>query len=291
MERKDYAQSSDKHRDHLQELLRRFDTDGDGITTDELAQILEKCDSMTAATKRMMKKRGFCSKRRTRTSRVQFSSAAMLNIMMECGVGPNVNLEAKAVFEAADADNDGEIDMDEFGTALTRFCTLKLASDAQKLMDAADQDGSGKLDFDEFHDAVVNHASSDDGSTMDFGMLVRHKELADIRDAATGLFLLVFLLYPSLTNKIFAGLSCRSLATDYSVLYADYSLECGSFAYVTMAVVCVVLVLIWPVGVPMGLYYMMWKEKAEILSEDEAVLGKFGFALGDYNTRHWYWER
>jgi len=35
---------------------------------------------------------------------------------------------------------------------------------------------------------------------------------------------------------------------------------------------------------------MMWKEKDDILNEDDDTLQKFGFALGDYNTRHWYWE-
>ena len=91
-------------------------------------------------------------------------------------------------------------------------------------------------------------------------------------------------------NKIFAGLSCRSLATDYSVLYADYSVDCGSVEYMTIFTTCLALVVIWPIGVPGTLLYMMWKEKADILSEDEDVLAKFGFALGDYNIRHWYWE-
>jgi hypothetical protein len=34
----------------------------------------------------------------------------------------------------------------------------------------------------------------------------------------------------------------------------------------------------------------MWNEKDSILSEDADTLQKFDFALGDYNTRHWYWE-
>jgi len=179
----------------------------------------------------------------------------------------------------------GEIDFDEFHDALEQGHAAKAMGDAQKLMARADQDGSGILDFDEFHEAVVHHAGSDDGQTLDFQMLVKKKALADIRDAAAGrLFLLVFLLYPSLTNKIFEGLSCRRLGEDYSVLYVDYSIDCGSAEYTALAAVCFALVLIWPIGLPAGLFWSMWKEKDDILNEDEDTLQKFSFVLGKLDT-------
>ena len=99
------------------------------------------------------------------------------------------------------SDGDREFDFDEFLSTLEKARAIRLADDAKKLMDKADKDGSGRLEFDEFHDAVVDHIGSEDNDTVDFQMLVRKKALADIRDAATGrLFLLVFLLYPSLVS-------------------------------------------------------------------------------------------
>ena len=287
VEREDYSKTSKKATDHLKELFGRFDADGEGITADEVVHILKKCDPATAATKKMMK----LFKAADTSKSGSISAKALIKIMAKCGMDPSTNADANEVIEAADADKDGKIDILEFQAAISNVVGLKLAEDAKKIVDKADQDGSGRIDFEEFHDAVVNQSSSDDGDELDLGMLVRNKALADVRDAATGrLFLLVFLLYPALTNKIFEGLSCRTLGGDYSILYADYSVDCGSLAYVTLNGACVALVLLWPVGLPVGLLYIMWKEKDDILNEDEDTLQKFDFALGDYNTRHWYWE-
>ena len=97
--------------------------------------------------------------------------------------------------------------------------------------------------------------------------------------------------YPSLTNKIFEGLSCRRLGEGYSVLYVDYSIDCGSTEYAALVSIVFTLVLVWPIGLPVGLFYAMWREKDEIKDEDDDTLQKFSFVLGDYNTEHWYQSR
>merc|ERR1711871_1312371 len=73
-------------------------------------------------------------------------------------------------------------------------------------------------------------------------------------------------------------------------LYVDYSIDCGSAEYTALLSICVALVVIWPVGLPAGLLYAMWREKTDIMNEDEDTLQKFSFVLGDYDTQHWYWE-
>jgi len=128
---------------------------------------------------------------------------------------------------------------------------------------------------------------------MDGGLqaLVKRVARANIRDGATGrLFLLVFLLYPAVTNKIFEGFSCRSIGLTSSVLTVDYSVECESETYTLIWISCAVLVVLWPIGLPSGLLFMMWKERELIQAGDPDTVQKFDFVLGDYKASHWYWE-
>ena len=79
--------------------------------------------------------------------------------------------------------------------------------------------------------------------------------LLRVSNALTKVFLLVFILYPGLTNKIFEGLICRDLGGDplTSVLAVDYRVECEenmTSRYVRQ----MLLIVIWPVGVPTLLF-------------------------------------
>jgi hypothetical protein len=61
---------------------------------------------------------------------------------------------------------------------------------------------------------------------LDLGLLVKKKAQYNIRDNATSrLFLLVFLLYPSLTNTILEGFACRKIGENESVLHVDYAMR------------------------------------------------------------------
>jgi hypothetical protein len=95
-----------------------------------------------------------------------------------------------------------------------------------------------------------------------------------------------------LTNKIFDIFLCRNLGPNTvpaSVLQLDYTIDCDETAtlrYLGGGA----LVLLWPVGLPAGLFYAMHKHRAKILIGDEATLRTFAFVLGDYKPTHWYWE-
>lgn len=120
-------------------------------------------------------------------------------------------------------------------------------------------------------------------------MLVTRKQHADrMSDAFSKLFLIVFLLYPGLTAKIFEGLTCRDLG-GVSVLDVDYSVNCEKTVAVRW-LGCGALVLIWPVGLPVVLFWSMYKKKDRIVAGDEETLQTFDFVLGDYVPERWYWE-
>ena len=120
---------------------------------------------------------------------------------------------------------------------------------------------------------------------------MKKKAQANIRDSATGrLFLLVFILYPGLTNMIFAGFSCREIGPGQSVLIVDYNVDCNSGDYTALLLSCCALVIVWPLGLPATLFFSMWRERKLIQEGDRDTLQKFDFALGDYKLTHWYWE-
>eukprot|EP01050_Picozoa_sp_SAG11_P011902 SAG11_NODE_1293_length_5284_cov_2.541562_2_plen_239_part_00 len=54
--------------------------------------------------------------------------------------------------------------------------------------------------------------------------------------------------------------------------------------------VCPSLVLWWPFGLPLFLFYKMYSVRHKIMEEDEDTLKEYDFVLGDYKTTHWYWE-
>ena len=82
---------------------------------------------------------------------------------------------------------------------------------------------------------------------------------------------------PSLTNKILEGFACRDIGEDTSILNADYAMDCDSSEYNFLRVTCFALMLLWPIGVPVFLFYNMYKARKEILEEDKDTLQKFDF--------------
>ena len=87
--------------------------------------------------------------------------------------------------------------------------------------------------------------------------------------------------YPSLTNKIFegepftsgivihpsritsgplllAGFICRNLGPSDSVLEVDYAISCTDAAvYTPVLILCSVLVIVWPFGLPAFMFKLM----------------------------------
>jgi hypothetical protein len=196
----------------------------------------------------------------------------------------------RTLFDRFDVDTSGTIELAEMIELVQAIDESATAAQATGLFRRTDTDGDGALDFDEFLAAATQPAA--DGGLDLRAMLNRHQK-ADVRGNAIGrLFLLVFLLYPMLTNKIFEVFLCRDLGPNTSpasVLYADYTVDCDETATLRW-LGGGALVLLWPIGLPAGLFYAMHARRAKILAGDEATLRTFAFVLGDYKPTHWYWE-
>jgi hypothetical protein len=149
----------------------------------------------------------------------------------------------------------------------------------------ADTDKSGRLDFDEFLAAF--------GTNLGLGKVLQDTIRAKARNDSLGrLFLLVFVLYPGLTNKVFEIFLCRDLGPNTSpgsVLHADYDLDCDATAGFRWTVGAT-LVLVWPIAVPVVLFGLMFRVRKELREEEEDVTSMFSFLVADYKPQHWYWE-
>ena len=159
-----------------------------------------------------------------------------------------------------------------------------------QLFDRADTNNSGVIDFSEFYEAIT-HPDTTTSFEFNFAALIKQYEQAKIKAAAIGrLFLLIFLVYPSLTNRIFEGFQCRVLAPGISVLQSDYTIDCNSDQYAVLWTTCGILVIAWPIGMPALLFLMMYRARDKIAAGNEDTLQEFNFVLGDYDAKHWYWE-
>jgi hypothetical protein len=87
------------------------------------------------------------------------------------------------------------------------------------------------------------------------------RSVANARQIAIGrLFFIVMLLYPQISQSIFSMLRCRQLSGILSVLEVDYSIQCTDARYLWFRLLAQILVVLWPVGIPCGLAWLLWRE-------------------------------
>jgi hypothetical protein len=108
--------------------------------------------------------------------------------------------------------------------------------------------------------------------------------------------LLAFGLYPGLSSKIFRVFKCREVQGRF-YLVADYSIECYAGKWWTFALIAVLCILFYIVGIPMGQFYPLWKNRKN-LHETSAldpqthrlVKKQFGSLYQDYTDDCYYFE-
>jgi hypothetical protein len=131
------------------------------------------------------------------------------------------------------------------------------------------------------------------------------------------LFVLVFLIYPGISNRAFGVFNCRTLSVSVRVLVADYSVECDSDQHSVIRLLAAIVVVCFSCGVPVILMLMMFQRTrehntttdadrfvarrvAEELQLDDRVavdairdvrMGKeYSFMVTAFQPRFFYWE-
>jgi hypothetical protein len=123
-------------------------------------------------------------------------------------------LSSKELFDQFDPSGKGEIDKETAQEIMLQVSPSAAPDEVDALFERADVDKNGTLSHDEFLNAAKEGAIS-------FDLQVSAKKHAkdSIRDKASGrLFLLVYLLYPTVTNKVRLQSVCSAVYVLYSLL-------------------------------------------------------------------------
>jgi hypothetical protein len=207
----------------------------------------------------------------------------------------------KDIFEEFDREGNG-INAEDIWTVMKKVDGEVTQEEAEEMFRETDKDNSGTIEWTEFHDAALGETANSEKPDHDrhgglargkshMHMLVKNKILHNIKaDCITRTFMLIFIVYPNMTSKIFEAFACRDIGTTDSVLHSDYGLDCTSSDYTMIYWLCVFLMFIFPIGMPLLLFYMMSQVKELIQVEDQEVMREFGFVINDYKLSHWYWE-
>ena len=103
-------------------------------------------------------------------------------------------------------------------------------------------------------------------------------------------FIIVFILYPFVSQTIFQGFSCRALAEDESWLTADYQVSCEGVAWKFWLFWGVLTAMLWPVGVPVFTLLILLRNKDMMWVRNSPERDKFAFIVGDYKPQYFFWE-
>ena len=101
----------------------------------------------------------------------------------------------------------------------------------------------------------------------------------------------VFLFYPRVSQTIFQGVGCTQLDEGEWWLTVDYQIACSADGWSPMLLPCAVLTILIPVGIPVGMFVVLARLKDELQTSHSHERDKYGFFVGEYNIRHFYWEQ
>jgi len=97
----------------------------------------------------------------------------------------------------------------------------------------------------------------------------------------------VFLLYPGVSSVIFSLFVCKEVdGVDYMV--TDFTIRCHDDRWFKFLGPAVVMILIYPVGVPAFMFYLLRRYRKRLMSA--AVRVQLGFLYEAYNLEMWYFE-
>ena len=132
-------------------------------------------------------------------------------------------------------------------------------------------------------------------------------------DATGALFFVILVLYPRVSSSILSAFRCRALGEQMQVLEVDYSVSCLTDEYRSYRVMAWILLVLWPVGIPICLLCLLSWHRRRIVREfvgaatescveaaDEGrsiaqhtktqLMQRYAFCLDDYRPEAWWFE-
>ena len=91
---------------------------------------------------------------------------------------------------------------------------------------------------------------------------IRHKHMSAV-------LLMTFLVYSSVSATVFQTFACEDLDDRKTYLTADYRIECDSSEHQAFQVFAGIMILVYPVGIPLFYGYLLYKNRRALKSRDE----------------------
>ena len=112
---------------------------------------------------------------------------------------------------------------------------------------------------------------------------------------ATLLLFTIFLCYPSSSATILRTFACKSFEDGSKALLADLSIDCNSPEHSLWSFVAVVGVILYPIGVPVLLWVLLWRHRGSLRSRaNEREVPKralrLAFLWRPYRNNYWFYE-
>lgn len=104
-------------------------------------------------------------------------------------------------------------------------------------------------------------------------------------------FAAIFLVYAFIAQAMFESFACRDLGPELgSWLAVDYQTSCDDSRYTTLVSFSTLGVLVYPIGVPAGTLYVLWKSRSQLTDRSSTTFTRYSFLVADYLPEFWYWE-
>ena len=115
------------------------------------------------------------------------------------------------------------------------------------------------------------------------------------KKATTFTLFVAFIVLPMVSTKIFRTFICLDFDDETSFLAVDLSISCDEPLYTMMKSYASIAVIIFPVGIPMVFFVVLWSNRKKISTRDlsrpcPVDLRHIAILFEHYNTSAMYWE-
>jgi hypothetical protein len=79
------------------------------------------------------------------------------------------------------------------------------------------------------------------------------------------IFVIIYLMYPTISNVSFSLLNCQTLDDGKSYLKRDYSIECWAGSHKGVGVtIALVFIIFWVIGFPLFIFYKLFHQRKNL---------------------------
>lgn len=97
----------------------------------------------------------------------------------------------------------------------------------------------------------------------------------------------LFLIYPSVSSIVMRLYDCHKIEGTW-YLWADFTIQCETAKWRERALINILFVIIYPIGIPAFFFFLLWRNRHELRSPE--VMVALGFLYGAFEIDIWWFE-